>query len=522
MYEDKTREQLIEEINSLKNELEKQNPSHDLIKQNIDVFSSLFDHTKDLIYIKDTDLRFRYINPYLLHFFGIKERDVIGKTNHQLMSEERAIEYDIEEKLVLKGEISRTEETREVENHQRTFYTVRSPMYDSEENLIGICGISREITKIEETLEALHESQQKLLGILQSTNVGINLYDLNGKVLFVNSALIEMLGYTREEFENLKLDQITHPDDLKESIINIYKVLDGEVENYEFDERYIRKDGSTFWGNLSLAPIKNSEGIIEGLISIVVDASERKLAEQKILDSENKLREANSTKDKFFSIIAHDLRNPLGSLMNLTNMFATDYDEMDDEEKIQSVEYLESASKTAYELLENLLNWSRAQTGKMEIEKKIYSIEKIIETNIQLTKPLAENKSINIIFAVVPGLNIFADENMTTTVIRNLLTNAIKFTEISGNITITAHQTSDDYCTVTVKDDGIGISDENIQKLFRIDTNHKTLGTSKEKGTGLGLILCKEFVKLNGGKLWVESKLGEGSSFKFTIPLKSN
>ncbi|HAN18607.1 MAG: hypothetical protein A2X13_13735 [Bacteroidetes bacterium GWC2_33_15] len=229
-----------------------------------------------------------------------------------------------------------------------------------------------------------------------------------------------------------------------------------------------------------------------------------------------KLHELNASKDKFFSIIAHDLRNPIAGFLNLTEILSENFSTFSEKESQEFIDVMNQASKQLYNLLENLLQWSRSQTGSVPFEPKYIALKKIIENTIDLLMMNIENKKLKIYIKIDDQCTVFADENMITTVLRNLISNAIKFSNPEGAITIRA-ELKDKEVEISVIDNGIGMKQEDKEKLFRIDVHHTTPGTSDEKGTGLGLILCKEFVERNGGKIWVESDLNKGSAFKFTL-----
>lgn len=248
------------------------------------------------------------------------------------------------------------------------------------------------------------------------------------------------------------------------------------------------------------------------------EVEHRKIIENELRQSEQKLRELNATKDKFFSIIAHDLKNPIGAFKNVLELLHENFEDFTKEELIEFIEPLKDSAKQLFSLLENLLLWSRAQTGRMEKRPEIFDLSKLINQNIALLQLLAENKNIELLYDNPYNLEVFADMNMITTVIRNLINNAIKFTPNNGKITISTSK-SDGFAIVCVSDTGIGMTQEDQEKLFRIDIHHTSLGTNQEKGTGLGLIICKEFIESNGGKIWVESTYGIGSKFYFSIPL---
>lgn len=224
----------------------------------------------------------------------------------------------------------------------------------------------------------------------------------------------------------------------------------------------------------------------------------------------------NKTKDKFFSIIGHDLKNPFSTVIGLSELLINDFDTLEPERVKIFVEQIYKFSSNAYSLLDNLLQWARSQTGKLSINKNLYNLRDIIEENIDLLSGNAKQKNININFSG-KSLYVHFDLNMISTVFRNLLSNAIKFTPEGGEIKV-AYNEKPNEIIVSIHDSGIGISTEDQARLFKLDSNPTTIGTSNEKGTGLGLILANEFVNKHHGKIWVESQPGEGSIFKFTIP----
>ncbi len=241
-------------------------------------------------------------------------------------------------------------------------------------------------------------------------------------------------------------------------------------------------------------------------------------AYDKIKIKNSELTEINATKDKFFSIIAHDLRSPFNSIVGLSNYLVENINEKNYTETEKFANLILQSSDKAMGLLSNLMVWAQAQSGKLEFNPEFFEIGPLVKENIQLLNGIAEQKSIVIKNAVSIGLKGYADKEMINTIIRNLLSNALKFTGTNGKIVISGDDSKPDFITVRISDEGVGISPERIGKIFDITENHSTPGTHNEKGTGLGLILCKEFITKNNGKIWVESTQGAGSTFSFSLP----
>lgn len=246
---------------------------------------------------------------------------------------------------------------------------------------------------------------------------------------------------------------------------------------------------------------------------------ERHHAEEALKKSEAQLRELNSTKDKFFNIIAHDLKNPFTSLLGSTELLNENIDEMDTEKIKNLAQILNDSAKSGYAILQNLLDWSRSQTGMIKFSPEEIDLKTLIDENISDIELLSARKEIKIVTTLRDNLSIYADKNMLNTILRNLLNNAVKFTHRFGTITVSASVKGNEVI-VSVKDNGTGIPEKNIGELFRIDTKYTRPGTEKEQGTGLGLKLTKEFIEMQGGRIWVKSALNKGSEFSFSIPLR--
>jgi len=238
-----------------------------------------------------------------------------------------------------------------------------------------------------------------------------------------------------------------------------------------------------------------------------------------IISKNQELKELNVTKDKFFSIIGHDLGNQFNIIIGFSEVLISDYRNLDAKKIENHLTNIYNSSRLAHELLENLLTWAKIQTKAIKYNPEVFDVYSKIIESVDLMEGASSRKNIGLEVTGKAGILVYADVNMFSTVMRNLVANAIKFTHEGGKIGI-HFQKKENFCEVEVKDNGVGISGENIQKIFRIDSNHSTLGTNGEKGTGLGLILCKEFIEKHNGKIWVESVVGEGSRFVFTLPLK--
>lgn len=257
-----------------------------------------------------------------------------------------------------------------------------------------------------------------------------------------------------------------------------------------------------------------------GFLLLLIEADEKIINQKnrRIEEDKLELEALNLTKDKFFSIIAHDLRGPIGTFKTLVEFLLTNFDLTNTKRLIELIKSLHNNASSTFELLENLLLWSKAQISEIIYNPQTIDLHEITETCIAITEEMAKRKGISIYNNVPKEFRLTADFDMTSTVIRNLLSNAIKFTLGSKSIYLSSTK-DESICTYSVRDEGIGIKKENLEKIFAPNKHFTTSGTSGEKGSGLGLMLCKDFIEKQGGNIWVDSKAGKGSDFKFTLPV---
>jgi len=302
------------------------------------------------------------------------------------------------------------------------------------------------------------------------------------------------------------------PKEIGEQIIEIIRLafLTGELQTLEFQlDTNIPDEPLFFEARFVMSDY-------ERILMILRDITIQKLAELQIQKFTQELKHHNETKDKFFSIISHDLKSPINGLLGYAEILATEIDTLEKEEIKQYAGNIAEISKSTNTLLNNILDWSRVQTGRISFQPGIIDLSTSVKRIINLLNASASNKNISVINLVEPETQIYADENMLHSILINLAGNAIKFTHNDGTVKI-ASEESDNYYHLSVSDDGIGISKEDINKLLDSSVIYSTNGTAKEKGTGLGLLLCKEFVEKHSGKIWIESEIGVGTVFHFTI-----
>ena len=332
---------------------------------------------------------------------------------------------------------------------------------------------------------------------------------------WVNYGYTRMYGFTYDQYKKEKNINLIEGSD-NPNITEALRTCVDEKKSVVYQFKTNTRDGREVWAQTTLTHVFDKDGETINIIAIDSDITKIKLAEKEIAEQRDKLAISNATKNKFFRIIAHDLRNPISTLAGSTSLIFNDFDEYNKEQTKGFIGELNRLSQTTFNLLENLLDWSSSQMGELQFSHSKIDLNLLTIENIELIKRKVDSKKILLESTIQKDCHAFADENMVKTIIRNLLSNAVKFTPDSGKIEISC-TAEEEFVKYTVKDSGIGISEEDQKKLFRIDKHYTTPGLSNEKGSGLGLILCKEFVEKNNGTIEIVSVPNKGTNISFTL-----
>ncbi len=470
----------------------------------------------DLIWLKDINGAYMTCNKMFEQFVGASEAKIIGKTDYDFVDKDLADFFRENDQNAMKaGKPSSNEEwiTFASDGHKALLETIKMPMYNEDKEIIGVLGVGRDITYRKHAEEMLRQSETKYRNLIETMPDGVYRSTPEGRFIEVNDAMVTILGYDSKEdlmsidiktqlyFDSEERERLTKKLRINELDIFPLRKKDGSIVYIEDHGWFVTDDnGKTIF----------HEGISR-------DVTQRKNAEVQLQEYAEKLKELVATKDKFFSIIAHDLKSPFNSIIGLSEIIKNDAKHLDIAAIEQYAGIIHSTSNNTFKLLENLLDWARIQQSQMPFQPVSLVLKTLTNEVLEFLIEKANSKMIAIINYIPDNLIVMADKNMIRTILRNLISNALKFTSKNGKVEIKAL-----YCEnkveISVEDTGIGIKQEDIDKIFKIGSSFSKRGTENEKGTGLGLLLCKEFVEEHGGEIWVESEEGKGSSFKFSIP----
>lgn len=410
----------------------RKNTRHLILKDPVDQLNIILDRMEDYIYIKDTKSRFIIANNRFLNTFYLNSvKDVIGKTDLDFYPADMANKYLQDERHIVEtGEPLIGEIEKALDEKGEIIYlsTSKFPVFNTRNQVIGIVGIGRDVTRIK-----IYEN---------------NLIEANKQLNDFNQELLSKQEHIFEQSEKLQI----------------------QAQELEY--------------------------------------------------ANEQLSELVKTRDKFLSVIAHDLKNPVSVLCGFSELLYFRYNSLEEAKKLKYIESILSSSNNLTNLLDNLLQWARMQSGGIRFTPEKINVLSFLAENIHIFTESIVKKEISLKeqFEIDEQCAVFGDRHMLDFVFRNLLTNAIKFTSRNGHILIVVEK-EDDKLNISIEDDGIGIDDSYVDKIFDVGQNKSTQGTEGETGTGMGLILAHDFIKKNNGNIWCESAQGKGSKFYFSVPL---
>jgi two-component system sensor histidine kinase/response regulator len=482
-------------------------------------FIQILDNVTDFVYYMSPDNKIIWVNKAIRDAYNVESKTMVGRYCYEAFHAENYICPNCPVNNILKTgkpfDCDIPFKDGEIFNHRGL------PIKDKEDKIIGIVIIVHNITYLKKA-EAVIETERTLMDILMDT-IPDRIYfkDLDSKFIRVNKAMVNLHGMQDTKMmEGLTDFDLYTNEHALQAFNDEMNIIKTGIPIDDLEEKETYSDGSIKWAISSKMPLYNNDGKICGTFGVSHDITNRKIAEEKINLYVSELKELNATKDKFFSIIAHDLRNPFNNILGFSELLKEEVraNDLDAIEQYSNLIY--SSAHQTFRLLENLLDWANTNRGHMIYSPEILSLKEIAMDITENLKQFAVKKDITLENNIIEDIEVPADRNMLKSILRNLITNAIKFTSKNGKI-ILSSDIHDHQVEISIKDTGIGMDELTREQLFRLDVNHSTPGTNDENGTGLGLLLIKEFVQKHNGEIFVESEPGIGSTFKVVLPLVS-
>ncbi|MGE5457554.1 MAG: PAS domain S-box protein [Methanococcaceae archaeon] len=485
----------------------------------------IIDHSPSAIAMFDRDMKYIIANKHFLVDYELGEVDLIGRSHYEVFPEISDNWKEIH-KRCLAGAVDRSEADMFPRLNGSVDWVTWEihPWFEDADRIGGIILFSKVITKQKQLENSLLYSNEFLDRIFDSSPISIWISNETGTLIRANRALFNTLHLEPVEITgkyNIMEDNIVEEQGKMPLVRRVFENGESARFTMHYDTSRllnVQLDAHiSLFLDISISPIINQEGRVVNAIIQHIDITESKHQELRLAAYSEELKKLNATKDKLLSLLAHDLRGPFSGFMGLTETLAQSINSLTREEIAEFAAVLFATSKKIFELFTNLLEWSRLQTGRIKFRQEELDIYIEAENIRNLFSSAASAKSISILNNAAPECTVLADSNLLPTILRNLVSNAIKFTHPGGTITIDALD-KDSAVEVSVADNGVGMTQETIEKIFRIDSGYTTIGTNGEEGSGLGMALCKELLEKNGSTITVQSEPGNGTTFKFLLP----
>lgn len=498
-------------------DITKRKLTENALRESEERYHSLFDNTTIGFYRTTPDGKILMANPTIIRLLGYNSFEQLANRNLNIEGfEPNYSREDFKQRLEVEGEIKGFESAWTRTDGSTVFIRESAKVVlDKHQNISYYEGTIEDITEQKLTENQLIEAGNHWQTTFDTVKDGICLLNNQQQIVRCNKAMTELFPNCNKSMLGKPCWEGVHGilDPLHDCpIIKMKQSLKRESIEIKVDER---------WFDITIDPIFDNNNKYIGAVHIARNITERKLAEESLIQLNEKLKALNVTKDRLFTIIAHDLKSPFNSILGLSELLINNLHSYNIEKSVEFVSQINNSAKNTLSLIDNLLAWANSQMGQITYQPENILLLPVVQEVIELLSPTAKIKNIAILYFESELLEAYADKNLLQVVIRNLISNAIKFSKLGGRINVYS-VSENEQIIITISDNGIGISDKNLANLFHSSGTFTTNGTAHEKGSGLGLFLCKEFVEKQGGKIWVESEVGIGSEFKFTLPKSCN
>jgi PAS domain S-box-containing protein len=376
--------------------------------------------------------------------------------------------------------------------------------------------LEKKNTELQKLLKITKENEQRFKLLFDQSPLAIFISDTEGQILDVNEETIKLLGSPSKE-ETKKINVLKFKNLQEAGYSQLYKKAIETKQKQKYELFYKSKWNKKIFISGIISPLTDEKGDISVVYNVIQDVTSRKFSEQKIKEQNERMKKINETKDKLFSIIAHDLKNPIGGIMSLSELLYEDFDNFSKQRILEFIKNIKNSITVTYNLLEDLLQWARIQNNQVEFIPVELNLSDIINNVLSIVADMAAKKHLKLEFFSNKDYIVLADKQMITNVILNLITNAIKFTPENGQIIISAKDKNKDKVEISIEDTGVGIPKEKLKNIFYATKHKSTIGTDGESGTGLGLLIAKEFLDKHQSTIKVQSELNKGTKFIFDL-----
>jgi PAS domain S-box-containing protein len=514
----------IEIILGYANDLSQQKRAEDETREQADFLNLVINAIKTPFFVKDEKHRWVMLNIAALDMMGHTRETLIGKSDYDLYPKEQAdVFWKCDEKVFETGSYSNEEIITWSDGSLHTIVTHKQLYIEKTSRKKFIIGTIHDITKYKEIENELRTSELKYHELFDNANDFIITLEPEGRITNANRTLLKYFHTNLKSLTHYSVFNFISDEDKAYAFILRDKIMAGEPMN-PFDIRTIGTSRNTVIYEVKASAIEQNNNIT-GIQCVLSDVTQHRAISIKLEEYNKNLVELNNAKDKFFSIIAHDLRNPFSSILGFTELLLDDLENISKEELKDSLKIVYNSAKNSLNLLENLLSWSRLETGRLPFDLTKVVLTDVIDEVIEVLFSLAYRKKIELINLVDPAVLLFADKNMMITILNNLIMNAIKYTPAGGKVRIFTGEhffqpkAGKEFVTINVADTGVGMTQDFIDRLFSLSKPPSSPGTENEQGTGLGLVLTHEMIGKHGGTISVTSIPDKGSIFTFSIPL---
>jgi len=485
-------------------------------------FRAILDNSTTVIFLKDVKGRYLFINKRYEELFQISNAEINGKTDYEVFPEKDADAFVAnDQKVITSKSVLKMEEIVPHSDGFHTYISIKFPLYDAKGNIYAVCGMATDITERKQAERALRNSEEQFRKMFEEGPIGMVIATPDLGFTKSNAAFCQMLGYTEAELLQLKVTDISYPDDMPENRKLLKKALNGEVSYYQMEKRYIRKDGKLVWGHLAVSYFYNDDDEVTHLLAKVEDITERKQVEIALKQAKEEADSANRAKSEFLANMSHEIRTPMNAVLGFSDILASKITDIKHKTYLNSIQ---TAGKSLLTLINDILDLSKIEAGRLEIQYEPVNPQIIFTELQQIFSLKIAEKNLELIMEIDDTLPpaLFLDETRLRQVLLNLIGNAVKFTD-SGYIKLCANKRYTEYdhsevdLILAVEDSGIGIPADQQALIFESFRQQDGQSTRKYGGTGLGLAISKRLVEMMNGHISIKSSPGKGSRFEIAL-----